>query len=658
MTTTPSRRPAEPEAESPRTRGRRAVAGVAVALTVALCLTHTAFIWLSMEGWRGLTNGWPLWRFDHPLYFHSALVTRQFLRQTWTTAGYDPAFMAGYPKSVIFPASSTLPELVVALFGGERPEFAYKVYVLLAAASVPWLLAASGWLLRLGPGAVLAAIGTYLVYVWSDFPMNYAAYGMLPYLLAVPLGLLTTLFFHRYVTTRALGWWLAAAATMPLLVMVHFTVALIVAPAAALIYVEALWRNRNPEGPPLARRLAFHLGVLVIPFLVLALNAFWWLPGVWLASTKGPSDFAFAHSEGVLYRLSRIATDEVATQRWLWVWGVPGFVILWRRDRPGAIALGSFAAGGFGWGYLAGGFRSLDFLQPGRHTFAFYTAMGLAAGLGFARWLSWLRVRSRLPLHLVGALVVLGLFAWDNGGFLLWRIKKEVFAEYPFLGSRPSPYFHWVHNRVRKIVRPGERLLYEESGFALAGEPDPFQEGHFSGLLPDRLGIELIGGPYLHASLTTNFTQFGEGRLFGASDWDRDHFVRYARLYRPSAIVCWSQRARAFCYTNPDLIQIVEDSQPVLIGRVMGFGGAAIEGKAEVEASPGRLRVRRAEAGLDGWVVLRYHSVPCLRSDPPVEWGPVFLEEDPVPFIRLRPPPGPVTFELALPPRSRGAPAH
>ena len=49
--------------------------------------------------------------------------------------------MAGYAKSVVFPASSTLPELVVALFGGEHPEFAYKLYVLISAAAVPWLIA-------------------------------------------------------------------------------------------------------------------------------------------------------------------------------------------------------------------------------------------------------------------------------------------------------------------------------------------------------------------------------------------------------------------------------------------------------------------------------------------------------------------------------------
>jgi hypothetical protein len=61
------------------------------------------------------------------------------------------------------------------------------------------------------------------------------------------------------------------------------------------------------------------------------------------------------------------------------------------------------------------------------------------------------------------------------------------------------------------------------------------------------------------------------------------------------------------------------------------------------------LRVRRAEAGVGGFVVLRYHSVPCLRADPPVAWEPVSLEDDPVPFIKLRPPPGPASFTLRFP---------
>jgi hypothetical protein len=206
----------------------------------------------------------------------------------------------------------------------------------------------------------------------------------------------------------------------------------------------------------------------------------------------------------------------------------------------------------------------------------------------------------------------------------------------------------WVVDRVKRHVKPGERLLYEEGGFDLPGVPDPYQRGRFSGLLPGRTGVEVLGGPYLHAALTANFTQFGEGALFGSTNWDRDHFVRYARLYRPAAILCWSPRARRFCQSNPDLVQIRDDDGTLLIGRVLGFEGDAIDGSARVTAEPGRLRVREMSPGVDGSILLRYHFVPSLRARPEVPLEPRFEEGDPVPFIRLRPPPGASEVELEM----------
>jgi hypothetical protein len=102
-------------------------------------------------------------------------------------------------------------------------------------------------------------------------------------------------------------------------------------------------------------------------------------------------------------------------------------------------------------------------------------------------------------------------------------------------------------------------------------------------------------------------------------------------------------------------VEVKEDDGVVLIGRIRGFEGAAIEGQAQVEASPGRLRLTGTEPGVDGTVVLRYHSVPCLRTDPQVAMEPVYLEQDPVPFIRLRPNPGVVTIDLHFPPATRGS---
>jgi hypothetical protein len=636
----------------------------ATALAGALCLLHGYAVWIGLDGREGLLGAWPLAKHDHPLYFHSSLVTREFLRQSGTTAGYDPSFMAGYAKSIIFPASSTLPELVVAAFGEDRPVLAYKLYVLVSVAAVPWfvLIAAR----RLGPpggAAPMTAVLLFLVYLWTDFPIQYATYGMVPYLIAVPLamaalGSLTALLEcgrRRDAPAAAVYCWAA--------VLVHFTTAMVLVPAALVAYLA-----RSRHAPSMSRRQ--HWGFWLVPVVVVVGNVFWWWPGPWLAATKGPSGFAFAHPEGVFARLLKVFTTEAAIQPILWALGLPGLVLLARRTPVAAVGLAGFATAGFAWGYAAGAFRFLDFLQPGRHTYALYTALAAASGatiaIGIGRLKRPLRVLAVLGGSLIlarlsgGALVDAAALNLGNPFPRLTRWADPVLATRlrfrkidPFLSSRPTPTLRWVVDRVKRHVRAGERLLYEEGGFSVAGLVEPFGEGRYSGLIPYFApGVEVLGGPYLHAALATNFTQFGEGRLFGKEDWTRADFERYARLYRPSAILCWSPRSRSFCRSHPDIITILEDTGSLLIARVRGFEGVTIEGQAAATAEPGRLHVRPG-GELDDPPVLRYHFVPHLRANPPTRLEPVFQGDDPVPFIGLRPPAGGTTIGLSIPPSGR-----
>ena len=134
---------------------------------------------------------------------------------------------------------------------------------------------------------------------------------------------------------------------------------------------------------------------------------------------------------------------------------------------------------------------------------------------------------------------------------------------------------------------------------------------------PTGPGVEVIGGPYLHASLTTNFTQFGEGKLFGRAELGprtTSSDTPNCTGRRPS---CAGVRMHgAFCRTNPDLIQILEDDGTVLIGRVDRFRRRRrFEGHGrESRPAPGGFGFTDLSPGLDGSVVLRYHSVPCLTT--------------------------------------------
>ncbi len=397
-----------------------------------------------------------------------------------------------------------------------------------------------------------------------------------------------------------------------------------------------------------------HVGFWAIGPVVLLANAFWWLPGYLLASTKGEGMFAMAHPESVLGRIVDILWDEAPSEPVLLGLGVAGLFVWARRSATAAAGLGGIVAAGFAWGYLAGYLRVLDPLQPGRHTYAFFTGACLAAGLFVDEMLLRLRAGgSRLDRLAALALVLIGV-RW-MGPWVKISVRELLGGEgrRPFLSCRATPALLRIVDWVKLHVEPGERLLFEETGKTLRGQPDPFGMHHYSAILPSVAGVEVLGGPYLYATVTTNFTQFGEGKLFGKSDWGRDDFVRYAKLYRPAAILCWSPEARVFCLGNPDLIDVRENDGTLLLGRVRGFEGATIRGKADVSAGPNRIEVRNAVAGDDGLVVLRYHIVPLLVSDPPVAIEPVYLEDDPVPFLAFRPNGATVVFRMKPAPWSK-----
>lgn len=621
---------------------------VAWSLTFLLGLLHGLVIWIGIGGLAGMASEWPMLQADHGFHYHHGVVTRNFLKTTGTSAGYDPSFMSGYPMSVISGTSSTLTNLVILAFGKDRPAVAFKVQTFLCVALVPWLVALAGVVVRSSPLAVAFSVLLFLIYFWTDFPCTYAEFGMTTYLLSVPLGLLTTALLAAYFARGGPGRWFAATLACSAVFLVHVTSAMVVGPAGLLAYGFAVVQARR-EGRsfPLSR----HVGLIAMAPIILSINMFWLLPGYWLSSTAGKSDFVFVHPESVIGRIGDIVWGQSPIESAALGLSLVGLASLARRDPVAAAGIGGLLAAGFGWGYLAGAFRSLDVFQPGRHTYACFTAACLAGGIALAEILARLRSSrlGRLDRWVLVALALAGIRLF--GPSIAISLRMRVGGSSTFLSSRPTPRLLQVVGEVRKHVKPGERLLFEETGFDDEGLGDPFDGRHFSPILPHLAGVEVIGGPYLHTPVKTNFTQFGENMLFGTRNWDRDFFVRYARLYRPAAICCWSKKARAFCLANPDLIRVVEDDGSILLGRVIGFEGATIRGSAKVEARPNRLVVRDAvaDANGDGLVVLRYHAVPYLAADPPVTIESVYLEDDPVPFIGFRPTNGPVAIQMVLP---------
>lgn len=579
-------------------------------INLAALAMHAWTIYAALSGWSGLTSKTPIFRDDHPLYFYSAKLTTHFLNQSGSTAGYDPKFMAGYAKSAVFPASSTLPELVMMTTAKVcDPAVAYKFYVLASALLAPLLVchAASGLTGSKTTGALSSIL--YMLYIWTDFPVQYIGFGMLPYFLSLPLALATLNVCCRWLENHKPLAWLGMTALLSLTTMVHFTSLMILGPAAI-----AAWSAGH-------RKFRTALAGLLALFISALLNAFWWWPGVVLASTKGESGFAFSHPEGLLARLAKIGWSEAPVESLLIMGLLAGGPMMLRTQKIAGRGLLGFACAGFFWGYGAGAFRGLDFLQPGRHTYAFYLAGSLLTAHFVRIGMEWLIRTNRTATFgfSLGALLLMtrifGPVVHAVGSS--WTTPPKL-----ALTSSPPVIYTSIRQALSQNVAKGERILYEEGGFGA----DPFSGGRYSAILADELGIEMIGGPYLHASLTTNVAQFGEGRLFGKENWDLAWLQQVSRRYGLTWIVAWSDRARGVIDANPSQFRVVYQDGPFRIAAILLSdkvdrsiplsGDNSVDGP--VEAGPGRLSLKIKEAGsgieVDRIVVLRYHWVPGMQA--------------------------------------------
>ncbi|MFM7131266.1 MAG: hypothetical protein ACKO0V_18105, partial [bacterium] len=518
-------------------------------------------------------------------------------------------FMGGYAKSAVFPASSNLPELTLALTENWlSPSVAYKAYVLISAILAPILvwLAARGLAESALSGAF--ALIASLLYIWTDFPSQYIGFGMLPYFLSIPLAMLTLLACIRWLEQSVFKRWLVMTLLLAMTTLVHFTALMVLAPAAIAAWIFA-------ENKP-RKALAAIFSIII----TLMLNSFWWLPGVFLAATKGESGFAFAHPEGMLVRLGKIAWSEAPIEPLLILGLLAGIPIFWKRSKIAAAGLLGFAAGGFFWGYAAGAFRSLDFLQPGRHTYAFYLTASVAGGYFLTVMLEWLRRSNRQAS--AGFACGLFLLAVRLYGPILYAVYGQwVGAPAALASTPPSAIFSSLKQSMKANIAAGSRIFYEEGGFG----GDPFGGGRYSGVLANDLNIEMIGGPYLHASLTTNQAQFGEGKLLGRENWDLAWLEEVAVRYGVSSIFCWSDRARAVVDANPGSFEVLYKSGPFRLAKINKAAGLKpayplngqefVEDGASVADGKFRLKIKPAESGIavDRILVLRYHWVPNLR---------------------------------------------
>lgn len=612
-------------------------------IALAVLAFHGWISWSVCGGWQTVTAKLPILVNDHPSNYYATAITPAFYRQSGTNAGYDPNFMAGYSKSIIFPPSSTLPEVLVWLFGTAHPARVFNTYVVGTVVFLPMLLWLAALVWRLSNAEALAALVLFLVWFWTDWGFNYVYFGMVSFVLGGPLALLATgLFVHWIDNTsgrwRSAGWWGLAACSAALMALTHVSTPIVALPIYSTAYLLA-WPRCSPTR---------HAGVALLALFVVAANSFWLLPGIALLETRGSSDAHFVNPE-----LAKRMWELVCCAK-PWTSAIVALLIVGifiRRQEPKQQSWPLLV--GTCWAFLVGyplaALPDLYFLQPGRYTYYFFAIGSCIAAAVFRS-----PVQRRWFVFCGAAWGA--LFVW--AGFWLAH-TVAVAATYPttIFPVNLTPEHQEVIDVLKRHAKPGERVLFEdrnrgsiERGLSYR---DPFGNYRLAPIVPLLTGLELVGGPHQFVHLKTNFTQFGDGKFLGGAPLDAETFLQYWDAYDLQWIVCWSPPAINFCRANSRLFDVVAkigEERPIIVARINRTPSRTFVGQAEIAAQPGGIHVKNAQPH-DGILVLSYHWTPGLVCDPPARISELRIGNDPVGMICVHDPP--TEFSIHLDPWQR-----
>ena len=581
------------------------------------------------------TDPIPFLQNDHTFHFYYAWLAAR--AGTPNPSAYDPFFMAGYAKTLLFPTSSTYPELIGWLFP-EVVGLAYRLYVLFAAWLTAGVLAAAAGVLGSGRATAIAAI-VGVGWFWGAFPVTYMDWGMTAFVVTTALSIFGAVCLVRVLERGArgqVGWWVLGTLVLCIAQVGH--------PSTAVTTGSIL------AGPLLASLRTNRWHRTLLPLSTAAIVLLVWSPWWWPTyAARGElrslgTGFINANFTGRMLEIvsARFPAESALLLAGLAVW-TGGFA-------PRGVA-GWAAAGGttllFLLGYVAAAIPQFAWLQPGRYTQPLYGWLVVWVSAAVVNR----DVQSSSGLRRPVAYVLLACAA----ALLVWAFLGQV----PMLGQ---PRLHnrlpWPVAALCRFLRQqpvvAGRVLFEELERRAEVLPrlrppaDPYGGTNAAALVAARTGKVFIGGPYLYTHLKANYVQCGDGFLLGRKleQWEPEAFWAAIDRYNVRWVVAWSRPLLELVESRSGRARRVLELGSVRVYEVFGASNWAVRGYARCEPDVNRLRITDARGDATGWLVLSFHWVPGLSSSH-VELVPVRVGQDPVPFIGVRQPPGAFEIEWA-----------
>lgn len=603
------------------------VPGISTYALAALAVLLIQFVFLSQSFPLGeLFSALPLTVVDHAFHQFQTFLALDLARQGQLT-GYDTHFAAGYVGGVTLNVSAKFPALAAWLLHGVlNPVITYKLYVFLSALVAPLCLPLAARLLLLDSLTTWIAALLGLSMWWASAFHWYHTVGMVSYVLIAYLTIPYCAGIYRALQGKH-QWWqsilLGVFGAAAFFLHPFFPVSI----AIFVVMLHVFYRDEFP------------LKRSVLPLSVIAVSAL--LPNlIWLVAMLSAPSFA----NGGFTAPYQQTVDPMI----MW-WEITG---QWHAHAMGAkiytlLAVLAVIGGWFGakgefirtslgvWAVLvlfsALG-ASLPFLaplQPNRFSMMGYLYLVLPASMGLASLLRLVVSRGWHPGFAVVPIIVLLPFSALVAKEFVHEVSSIPSGRYgrpppevQGLGANNKALLQWITDHTSKRGR----ILFETSSGRI------HDGAHISGLLAYLSHREFIGGPYPHLF----FAGFWDGYVFGKpiQSIDETAFMRYLDIYNIGWVMAHSPASIAYLNSQPALKQVTQ------IGGVHVYQAKRpltyfLAGEGSVEVDNLALVVRVADVSKP--IVLSYHYIPGLNADDGSVITPVYIADDPQPFIKLAP---------------------